>query len=125
MYQIKNTVYADAGHVLKYKQTIAFKISDVNINEVSEIRLDINDIQKDGNFIKYSDTLKELIKGSSYKDWKIKWVNKLFPNDDQIAIMLNKDDSEEDLFLFNKMQEWRVWSGAVAKKIVELLVTTD
>jgi hypothetical protein len=35
--------------------------------------------------------------------------------------MLNKDDSEEDLLLFNKMQEWRAWAGIIAKKIVSVL----
>lgn len=35
--------------------------------------------------------------------------------------MLNKDNSEEDLLLFNKMQEWREWSGFIAKKIVSVL----
>jgi hypothetical protein len=65
--------------------------------------------------------MKELITCTSYKDWKTKWVNKQFPNDDQIAIILNKDDSEEDLLLFNKMQEWRVWSGKVSKKIVDVI----
>jgi hypothetical protein len=45
----------------------------------------------------------------------------LFPNNDQIAIILNKDDSEEDMLLFNKMQEWRRWSGVVAKQILTVL----
>lgn len=121
MYQIKNIIYADAGYVLKYKQTIAFKMSNIDLKDVSEIKLDVENIQKDGRFVKYSDTLKEFITCSSYKDWKTKWVNKQFPNDDQIAIMLNKDDSEEDLLLFNKMQEWRVWSGKVSKKIVDVI----
>jgi hypothetical protein len=35
--------------------------------------------------------------------------------------MLNKDDSEEDLLLFTKMQEWREWSGEIAKKIHTLI----
>jgi hypothetical protein len=35
--------------------------------------------------------------------------------------MLNKDESEEDAFLFNKMQEWRAWAGIIAKEIVKIL----
>ena len=52
---------------------------------------------------------------------KKKFVNKQFTNDDQIAIILNKDESEEDTFLFNKMQEWRAWAGIIAKEIVKIL----
>lgn len=44
----------------------------------------------------------------------------MFSNNDQIAIMLNKDESDEDLFLFNKMQEWRKWASVVAKEVVKL-----
>jgi hypothetical protein len=80
----------------------------------------LENIQKIGKFVVYSD-LKDYISCIEYKDWKKKWVNKQFTNDDQIAIMLNKDDSEEDLFLFNKMQEWRKWSGIIAKKITSIL----
>lgn len=121
MYKIKNKLYADAGYVLKWKHTISFSFVDVDPAEVNEIKIDLENIKRNGCFIVYSDTMKELITGTSYKDWKTKWVNKQFPNDDQIAIMLNKDDSEEDLLLFNKMQEWRVWSGKVSKKIVDVI----
>lgn len=121
MYKIKNKLYADAGYVLKWKHMISFSFVDVDPAEVNEIKIDLENIKRNGCFIVYSDIMKELITGTSYKDWKTKWVNKQFPNDDQIAIMLNKDDSEEDLLLFNKMQEWRVWSGKVSKKIVDVI----
>jgi hypothetical protein len=78
-------------------------------------------MQKIGKFVAYSESLKDYLSCTEYKDWKKKWINKQFTNDDQIAIMLNKDNSEEDLLLFNKMQEWREWSGIMAKKIIDLL----
>ena len=83
MYRVKNKIYADAGCVLKYKNKVAFSFEGVNENDVLETKLNLENIQKS------------------------KFVNKQFTNDDQIAIMLNKDDSEEDLLLFDKMQEWR------------------
>jgi hypothetical protein len=51
------------------------------------------------------DGLKDKITTSDFAKLKSKFVNKQFTNDDQIAIILNKDDSEEDVLLFNKMQE--------------------
>lgn len=121
MYTIKNKTYADAGYVLKYKNKVAFSFEDVDEKDVLETKLNLENMQKIGKFVAYSDGLKEYISCTDYKDWKKQWVNKQFTNDDQIAIILNKDDSEEDLLLFNKMQEWREWSGVVAKKIVSVL----
>lgn len=121
MYTIKNKTYADAGYVLKYKNKVAFSFEDVDEKDVLETKLNLENMQKIGKFVAYSDGLKEYISCTEYKEWKKKWVNKQFTNDDQIAIILNKDDSEEDLLLFNKMQEWREWSGVIAKKIISVL----
>lgn len=121
MYCIKNKIYADAGYILKYKNKVAFSFEGVDKKDVLETKLNLENPQKIGKFVVYPDGFKEFISCTEYKDWKAKWVNKLFPNNDQIAIMLNKDDSEEDLLLFNKMQEWRHWSGKVAKEIVKIL----
>ena len=120
MYRVKNKIYADAGSVLKYKNKVAFSFEGVNENDVLETKLNLENIQKIGNFVVY-DGLKDRITTSDFAKLKSKFVNKQFTNDDQIAIMLNKDDSEEDLFLFDKMQEWRAWAGIIAKKIVSVL----
>lgn len=118
MYQIKNKIYADAGYMLKYKNQVAFSFEDVDIQDILETKINLDNLQKIGKFVIYSDGLKDYISCKEYGDWKKKLINKQFTNDDQIAIMLNKDDSEEDLLLFNKMQEWREWCGTLAKKII-------
>lgn len=121
MYTVKNKIYADAGCILKYKNKVAFSLEDVDLKDVLETKINLENMQKIGNFVIYSESYKDYISCYQYKDWKSKIVNKMFTNDDQIAIMLNKDDSEEDLLLFNKMQEWRNWAGIVAKKVMALL----
>ena len=64
----------------------------------------------------------KIIKNGDYGDYKKAIVQKKYSNDDQIAIILNKDNGlEEDLFAYQKMQEWREWASTVAKKIVEVL----
>lgn len=120
MYQIKNKIYADAGYKLKYKNQIAFNFSDVKLEDIVELPIITDDIRIEGNFIKYG-TDRDYISCKEYGDWKKKLVNKQFTNDDQIAIILNKDDSDDDVLLFNKMQEWRTWAGALAKKIVRVI----
>ena len=63
-----------------------------------------------------------IIKNGDYGDYKKAIIQKKYSNDDQIAIILNKESGlKEDLFAYQKMQEWRGWSATVAKKIVEVL----
>lgn len=121
MYKVKNKIYADAGHVLKYKNRIAYNFGDVDVNDVSEIAIDLENMYVKDGMIYYSNPLiREISLCNTYSEWKSKIISKQFTNDDQIAIILNKDDSEEDAMLYNKMQEWRTWASIVAKKIVNL-----
>jgi hypothetical protein len=57
----------------------------------------------------------------SYADAKKFVISKLYSNDDQIAIILNKDDSDEDGLVYQKMQEWREWASIVAHKIMNCI----
>lgn len=121
MYKVKNKIYSDAGYILKYKNKIAYVLRDVDLKDVSEMAINLEDMAIKNKFIIYSEgMLREYIDCELYEDWKSKIINKQFSNNDQIAIILNKEDSEEDLLLYNKMQEWRDWAGVVAKKIKNL-----
>lgn len=121
MYKIKNTIYADAGFVLKHDNKLAFNFRDIDINSVSEIEVNFNDMfEKNGKLVYSNGMFKEIKSCANYGDWKSKIVGKQFTINDQIAIMLNKEDSEEDRLLYDKMQEWREWSGKFAKKIMEV-----
>ena len=63
-----------------------------------------------------------VFKNGTYADYKKAIIQKKYSNDDQIAIMLNKDSGEEiDLLAYQKMQEWRDWASLVARKILEIL----
>ena len=44
MYTIKNKTYADAGHVLKYKNQIAFSFKDVDVKDVLETKINLENI---------------------------------------------------------------------------------
>lgn len=125
MYKIKNKIYADAGYILKYKNKVGFSFEDVDEKDVLETKINLENMQILGKFVIYSEGFKDYISCADYGGWKKKLINKQFTNDDQIAIILNKDDSEEDLLLFNKMQEWRGWAGNMAKRIINLLQRHD
>lgn len=44
-----------------------------------------------------------------------------YSNDDQIAIIINRDDSEEGNIKFQQMQAWREWCGKLAKEIIKII----
>lgn len=121
MYKVRNKVYADAGYLLigKNKRGYVF-IGEVS--DFSEEAIRIDDMKVEGNFLTYSNgRIKELYNPNlTYEQLKAKYIKRLFSNDDQIAIMLNKERSAEDAELFDKMQEWRDWCGTLAKKVISL-----
>lgn len=119
MYKYKDNWHADAGKILRSGNDYGYKFSDWHT--VTELEIDISDMRKEGNFYIYSDGLcKDIRTFETYGELKARLIHKLFSNDDQIAIILNKDDSEEDLMIYNKMQEWRDWCGTIVKKIKSL-----
>ena len=120
MYQIKNLIYSDAGKILKYKNKYAYNLRDVDINDVSEIDIYLDDMTLNNRIVTYSNGLIKESFIDDYATLKSKIIARQFTNDDQIAIILNKEDSEEDKLLFNKMQKWREWAGILAKRIISL-----
>ena len=123
MYKIGNKTYADAGYHLKRGGSVAYFFED-NGQEIQEVKTDLEDMHATDSIILWSANkiAQKIIKNGDYGDYKKAIVQKKYSNDDQIAIMLNKDRGlEEYLFAYQKMQEWREWASTVAKKIVEVL----
>lgn len=50
-------------------------------------------------------------------DTKKRLVGNLFTNDDQIAIILNKDNSDMDATIFDLMQSWRNYFSEIISKM--------
>lgn len=123
MYKIGNYNFADAGYYLKRGSSIAYFFED-NEEEIQEIEATVNDMHRVGSIILWSEDklAQRVFKNGTYADYKKAIIQKKYSNDDQIAIMLNKDSGEEiDLLAYQKMQEWRDWASIVAKKIIEIL----
>lgn len=123
MYKIGNWIFTDAGCYLKRGSSIAYFFED-NGEEVLEITATIDDMKRVGNLLLWSDgcLAQRVIPNGVYADYKKAIIQKKYNNDDQIAIMLNKDSGEEvDLMAYRKMQEWREWSSLVARKILSTL----
>lgn len=121
MYKIKNKVYAEAGCILSGESRIGY-VFQGEMEEFTEQPITIDDMKVEGNFLLYSNgsILERNYPDLTYEEQKARIVKRLFSNDDQIAIMLNKGRSEQDDLVFEKMQEYRDWAGTLAKKIVSL-----
>lgn len=120
MYTIKDNVYSDAGKILFMDNAIGFMLNAA-YRECNERELDISDMSVSDTFIVF-DIIRWLNPSiHTYADAKKYVVNKRYSNDDQIAIILNKDNSEEDALVFQKMQEWRDWASVVAHKIMDCI----
>lgn len=121
MYKVRDKVYADAGKILigKNKRGYSFVGAPSDFTEADII---ISDMRVEGQFLVYSNgmVVEMYDKKATYESLKAKYVKRLFSNDDQIAIMLNKGRSEDDDMLFEKMQEWREWCGVLAKKVLTI-----
>ncbi len=127
MFTKGNKVYADAGKYLvsKDRRTIALNITgSIDDYDEEEINSPLDIEIKDG-LIYYQN--RKLICSPEIMDYagiKTKMIKLRYSNDDQLALMLNKDNSEEDTELYNKMQEWRAWSGTFAKLVMSKIEET-
>lgn len=121
MYKVRNKVYAEAGSILIGKNKIGYSFLG-EVADFSEKAISLDDMKVEGKFLVYSNGLiRELYDpAATYEQLKAKYVKRLFSNDDQIAIMLNKDKSAADAELFDKMQEWRDWCGVLARKVISI-----
>lgn len=108
MYTIGNTVFSEPGYVLRGKNMIGYQLSGVESDFTEEL-VKIDDMILQGDLIKFHNGLMRLRvdQRTSYSDLKAEFVKKRYTYDDQIALLLNKDLSDEDLDKYNKMQEWR------------------
>lgn len=131
MYTIKETCYSDAGKILKRyngERLVAvgysFKVDEAHT--IQEESIDLSTIErisdssikvltKNGSVVMIGNNTKR-----TYGDWKTIIVKWRYSNDDQIAIMLNKDESEEDLEKYNRMQSWREWASTLSEAIINL-----
>lgn len=123
MYKQRNKTYSDAGKYLKCGNKVSYEFGET-ASEITEVADTLAGFTKVGGMITWSNGFRaiKLIENGTYDDYKTKMIKARYSNDDQIAIMLNKDSgNEEDTLAYQRMQEWREYSAKVATKIMEVL----
>ena len=121
MFQSKNIIYADPGKYLIGNHRVGYQFPG-ELSEFEERDVDMKIIRKGDRYI-YINGLFGVrkAKNTSYGDLKAMLIKIRYSNDDQIAIIINRDDSEEDNLKFQQMQEWRIWCAKLAKEIIKVI----
>lgn len=123
MFQKGNKVYAEVGNYLRHKTKRMIGLTIVgNIEDYEEIPLNEPlDIVVEKDMFYFNNRMFACKpEAMDYSGIKTKLITSRYSNDDQMALILNHGKSEEDTELFNKMQEWRDWSGAIAKLVLQM-----
>lgn len=120
MFTKGNTIYADAFKYLKHKErnVIALSIKG-SADDYEELPMnDPLDVEVAGGMVFWNNRKFANRPDRMTRDGvKTSIIHSRYSNDDQIAIMLNKDASEEDAMYYQKMQEWREFAALIAGKI--------
>lgn len=120
MYSYKDNTYAEAGNILHGTKAIGMSLPNTYA-PFTERPIDLTSLTIDDKYLCF-DIFKWKHDGiHTYAEAKRFVISKRYSNDDQIAIMLNIDDSKEDALAFSKMQKWRAWAAVVAHKIMEVI----
>lgn len=120
MFIKSNMIYSEAGYILKCGNRKAFQLPYDASKEYIEIPIDITNTKIESGMINMDGVVFRNNEKYDYGQWKANIIKKRYSNDDQIAILLNKEDSAEDKMRYDKMQEWREYASALAKKFIEL-----
>ena len=116
MIQYGNKLLPDTGKIFKTGKEISFTVSlDA---DYEELEINLKNINTFGN-IAIVDNLFAILLEDGDRPLKARLVNKIFSNDDQIAIMLNYQShpTAENISIYNSMQEWRDWFGELVKSL--------
>lgn len=121
MYERKGTVYADPYKLLKGQSSVRFQAVG-ELSDFEEIDAPTDDLTVVGGYASWAggNCRQAIAPAKGYAHYKERLVKRRYSNDDQLAVILNKEDGEDGRLEYERMQAWREWAADVAKKITEL-----
>ena len=120
MFTLSNKTYASAGNLLKKGNWIGFSCN--TSDGIVEIPIVTDDIAIKNNMFVWNNGRNRfpVISNGTYGDYKKGLIGKIFSNDDQIALILNKDIDNESSIAFDEMQKWRSYFSTFIKTKIAL-----
>ncbi len=117
MFTKGNTVYAEAYKYLRSKAVnmvaLQTKGSPDDFTE-ENFSLPLK-VSVESKTVKFGPYFMVRVKALDYATIKTAIIKLRYSNDDQMALILNKDSSPEDALLYAKMQAWRDFAADVAR----------
>lgn len=128
MFTKGNMVYADAYKYLRHKNkniiALSFKGSTDDFEEV-EMTSPI-EVETDGDMLFFERRKFVIIPDRmEYAAIKERIIKSRYSNDEQIAIMLNKDTGREGAVYYQKMQEWREFATEMARIVEDAFISLN
>ena len=120
MFTKGNKIYADTYKYLRHKTKAAIGLTMVgNEDDFEEVDMTLPvSLSVKGNMVTWENgKLAFFAKEKKYAAIKEQLVKSRYTNDEQIAIMLNKDASEDGQLYYQRMQDWRSFSEELAKLV--------
>ncbi|MDE7465021.1 MAG: hypothetical protein K2M59_01150 [Muribaculaceae bacterium] len=121
MYEKNGRVYADPYKYLKRRGAVAMEVGLTDKEgweeEAMKRPLEIK-IGRKGEEAVVNGLFLLRIRGKDYGEVKREIIRMRYTNDDQMAIILNREDSEEDAEAYGKMQLWREFAAEVARAVI-------
>ena len=123
MYIQKDTIYSDPYKYLvnEDKNMIAYS-APANEKGWIEVEMEtpIRFKKVDNLYTWENDHLAVFVEKLDYNAIKTLFVKQRYTNDDQIAIMINKDsDDPEDVDTYKRMQAWRDYAAHMSKELIQ------
>lgn len=120
MFTKEITVYADAYKYLRHKteNIIALSVKG-SADDYEELPMNVPlDIEISESMIFWNNRMFANIPETLTKDAvKTSIIKSRYSNDDQLAILLNKDEDEKGNMYYQKMQEWREFAAFIADTV--------
>lgn len=119
MIQYNKFIIADPGNLI-HKQNINYPCYiKIEGNLEDYVERPINKVEYDGQYLYVNPCI--ALKCNSIDKIKETFIKYIFTNDEQIAIMLNYQDSKtvQHKEIYNNMQGWRKWISEEINKIKE------
>lgn len=124
MYEYKNNTYAEAGNILQGSKALGMSLPNT-FAPFTERPIDLTNLTIDGKYLCF-DIFKWKHNGIvTFEDARKFIVSKRYSLDEQIEIIMNKDDGEDAAMEFRMLKEWRSWAAVVAHKVMEVINNTN
>ena len=119
MYTKGKITYSDAGYILRDGVNLGYSLLDPS-ESVTELEIDIEEMEIRGiTAVCPSSGASWNIQGT-YSELKSRIIHERYSDEEELAILLNREESEEKEAEYQKLQAWRLYARNVARKILDL-----